>query len=128
MTNALDFGSNAQPTGQRRHRRARLSLPAQVETITSRESGQLTSLSRSGACVRVATVPRVGSDVLLRCGDIEAFGTVVWSGPAACGIRFEELLDDRSVVAVRLVSDRQPETVAAQRVAAARAWVEGRAA
>ena len=128
MTGALEFGNNFQPTGERRHRRARLSLAAQVETVTSRLTAQLTSLSRSGACVRLAPVPKVGSDVLLRCGAVEAFGNVVWSGPSACGIRFAELVTDQTVVAVRLASDRQPEIVTSQRLAAAKAWAQGAAA
>ena len=127
MATALSFGNDVHASGQRRHRRARLSLPAVLETITSRQPGQMTSLSRSGACVRVLEVPRLGSDVLLRSGDVDAFGTVVWSGLDACGIRFEELLPDQLVVAVRLLSDRQHEIVSAQRVAAARAWSQGAA-
>ena len=128
MASAPNFGETLPPTGRRDHRRARLCLPAQIETTTERQTGRITSLSRSGACVRLQAVPKVGHDVVVKCGAIDAFGIVVWSGTDGCGIRFDELLSDEVVVAARRFSDNRPELVQAQRVAAAQAWVEGRRA
>lgn len=116
---------NVQPAPRRSHRRARLCLPATVETVSGRTAAEITSLSRSGACVRLPSAPRVGNDIVVMCGDLDAFGTVVWSGRDACGIRFDELLSDEAVLSARYQSDHQPELIQAQRIAAARAWAQG---
>jgi hypothetical protein len=126
MPEPLHFGENHQPTGRRASRRVRISLPAFLETVAGRYLAELTSLSCGGAGLRLEEPPKCGSTAVVHCGGIEAFGTVVWSECERCGIKFDDRLTEAQVLAARQLSDHRPEVVMAQRMAAARAWAEGR--
>lgn len=126
MSETSSFGENVPPTGRRSSRRVRISLPAILETVTGRQFAELTSLSCGGAGLRVEEPPKCGSTAIVHCGTLEAFGTVVWSDSGRCGIRFDERITEGEVLAARQLSDHRPEVVMAQRMAAARAWAEGR--
>lgn len=126
MTVAPDFGENLVPTTRRAHRRLRLFLPATLESVVERQSADLRSLSCGGAMLTVARPPRIGSDVILKCGPYEWFGQAVWTGRDEVGIAFEEPLTDECVLTIRRIADNHPETIRAHRLAAARAWAEGR--
>src|SRR3712207_7738004 len=54
-----------------------------------------TTLFRS--MVEGVGLPGVGGDIILRCGDIDAFGVVVWSGNGRCGLEFDEPVDEAEI-------------------------------
>lgn len=128
MEELRDFGHNVRPSGRRQGRRVRVCLPASIETLTGFHPAQLTSLSAGGAAVDVSIPVRLGEDLVLRCPDLglDAFSTVVWFSDGRCGVKFDEPLSDAELLAARTLSDRQPHIVKAQRLAAAKAWSEGR--
>jgi hypothetical protein len=37
-------------------------------------------------------LPRVGEDVWIKSGPVDAFGTVVWTSDGECGVTFEQQL------------------------------------
>lgn len=112
--------------GRRESRRVRVFLPASIETLHGNQAADLTSLSCTGAAVSLQTVPKLSADLVLRCGSLEAFCTVVWVKPGRCGLEFEEPITDADVLSARQISDHLPASQQAQRMAAAKAWVDGK--
>lgn len=90
--------------GRRVEPRAYIQLPASVEDLNGRNSVSLLDVSRTGARLEAATLPEAGKGVVLRCGSIDAFGTVVWNVTGRCGVHFDEPLGGRDLVALRAVA------------------------
>lgn len=111
--------------GRRESRRVRVVLPASVETLHGNQAAELTSLSCTGAAVSLESVPKLGADLVLRCGSLEAFCNVVWVKPGRCGLHFDEPISEADVLSARHTSDHLPASQQAQRLAAAKAWVDG---
>ena len=95
-----------QPRSARRKAgRLRLRLPAQIITPKGTERVVLCDLSEDGARVFARTdLPR-GRDVVLRWGQSEAFGSVVWERAGFHGLQFEEPLARAVLVAARAMQD-----------------------
>lgn len=125
MSSAAPPDENASPTGRRADPRARIFLPAHLETLGGRQAAELRSVSRAGAMAAVTTLPKVGSDLVLTCGAIEVFCNVVWAHDGLCGLRFDEPISDEAVLSARHISDHFPERQEEQRRAAARDWAQG---
>jgi len=93
--------------GRRAHSRLRLRLPTHLITLSGTHKAILTDLSVWGAKVINAGSPQVGEQAVLQWGPYEAFGTVVWSGAGACGLRFFEIVPPMVVVATRDLNDAE---------------------
>lgn len=126
MNSGSSAASTSQPAGRRIAARARVQLPAVLETLSGTRRGTLRNLSCTGALVEVTPLLNVGGDVVLSCGPIEAFGTVVWARVRWCGIAFDEPLDQAAVVSLRVSSDGQGNKDRQDTLAAAEHWARGR--
>lgn len=90
--------------GRRAEPRAQLQLPASVEALDGNNSVSLLDVSRTGARLEAYALPAVGKDVVLKCGAIDAFGTIVWSVSGRCGVQFDEPVDVQDLKALRAVA------------------------
>jgi PilZ domain len=113
-------------SGRRGHSRLRLRQPAELITLGGQVRCGLINLSQTGARIEIAPVPRPGASAFLRfCGQ-EVFGTVVWSSASACGMRFDEPLTAKVMLAARDFADANPELVRQQFESSIRDWVSGK--
>ena len=126
MNSASCAASAMPPAGRRIAARARVQLPVVLETLSGTGRGTLRNLSCTGALVEVSPLLNVGSDVVLSCGSLEAFGIVVWARMRWCGIAFDEPLDQSTVVSLRVSSDGQGNNDRQDALAAAERWARGR--
>jgi hypothetical protein len=89
--------------GRRSDPRAHIDLAATVDALSGRQNISLLDISLAGARLEGADLPDVGKDVILKCGGIDAFGTVVWAIACRCGVQFDEPLSPKDLVALRQV-------------------------
>ena len=75
-------------------------LSARLITVTSESAVRIRDLSRGGARVEGRDLPPVGTDILLKRGAFEAFGTIAWIADTHCGIQFEAELGDEMFEAI----------------------------
>ena len=73
-----------------------------------------------------ACPPKPGTEALLKWGDFEGFGNVVWAGPDRLGLNFFEPITEKMLMATRDLDDvsHLPPEWEINR-AAARQWVSG---
>jgi hypothetical protein len=90
--------------GRRANPRAHAVLPATVVALSGLHHISLLDISRDGACLAGVGLPSVGKDVVLRCGAIDTFGTVVWAVADRCGLLFDEPISAKELVALRQVA------------------------
>ena len=90
--------------GRRSEPRAYFVLPAAVEGLGGRNSVRLLDVSRTGARLEAADLPATGKDIILKCGAIDTFGTVVWNVSGRCGVHFDEPLRGPELVALRALA------------------------
>jgi hypothetical protein len=90
--------------GRRGEPRAYIQLPVSLEALSGRNSVSLLDVSRTGARLEGASLPANGKDVVLTCGAIETFGTVVWNVSGRCGVHFDEPLGGAELMALRGVA------------------------
>ena len=76
-------------------------LPASAEAISGHRPVQLLDVSRTGAKLEGRDLPLVGKDVILRCGDVDSFGTVAWAEGPRCGITFDEQISLSELIHLR---------------------------
>jgi hypothetical protein len=94
----MSFGKRADyPGGRRRFAREELVLGAAVMSPTRAQTAALMDVSSIGAKLHLPSLPETGKDVLIRIGEFEAFGTVVWSERGVCGVHFDEPVSDEQV-------------------------------
>ena len=81
-----------QPARQRRsQQRVQAEPPVMVITVASRFTGIMQDISVSGARITLREKPpREGRDLLLRWGQYEAFGQVVWTMGMTLGMAFHQ--------------------------------------
>lgn len=113
-------------TGRRACSRVRLFLPAGIESLLGLQPVELNNLSRTGAMITVTDPLRAGSDVVITCGSIDAVCKVVWTHGNCCGVEFENPVTHEQVLSARQQSDEHPNRQKEARLAAARAWADGR--
>src|SRR5437763_1162851 len=87
--------------GRRAEPRAYIQLAASLEGLGGRNSASLLDVSRTGARLEGAQLPTAGKDVVLRCGSVDTFGTVVWNASGRCGVHFDEPIGGKELVALR---------------------------
>lgn len=91
-------------SGRRAEPRAPVRLPVSVETLDGKKRVGLLEVSLSGARLSGLGLPAVGKDIVLMCGPIEAFGTIVWAAGERCGMQFDQPISLRQLVALRQVA------------------------
>src|ERR1041384_3590128 len=90
---------NAALSGRRAELRAPVRLAVAIETLDGKKRIGLLEASLSGARLEGAGLPPVGKDVVLLCGAVEAFGTIVWAAGERCGMQFDEPITIPELVA-----------------------------
>lgn len=118
------------PRGRRTHSRARVALPAVLETMEGLKKVKLRNLSSVGAMVEAPRTPDVGRDLVLKCFGIDALGVVVWEDGDRCGIEFYDAIEDEEVVRQRQLSDdhvaQQKWRTRQELIEAAERWSTGK--
>jgi hypothetical protein len=112
-------------SGNRSYARLRLAIPAEMELTHGIRSCLLDNLSRSGARVRAEAPPKVGSSVILKFADFEAFAMVVWVQGIQCGLLFDEQLTQDAMQQLRWISENHAKYQRAQMQGVARDWSQG---
>ena len=91
----------AEERGRRVEPRAPVHLPVSIETLDGRKRVGLLEVSRNGARLEGESLPAPGKDVVLMCGEIEAFGQIVWIAGQRCGMQFDQPIAVPELVALR---------------------------
>ena len=114
-------------TGRRIAARARVALPASLDTIGGSVRAILRNISETGAMLEVERLPAVGSDAVLCCGELDCFGTFVWARSRWCGFAFDDPIPQATVLRLRASSDTGQAAARSQSelADAARRWAEG---
>jgi hypothetical protein len=86
---------------RRRWSRQPMILAARLITVTNEYRVRIRDLSAGGARVQGEELPAQGTDVLLKRGEFETFGTIVWVHEGQAGIAFDQPLEDAKVAALR---------------------------
>lgn len=85
--------------------RASIGLPAHLETGTGSRAVTLQNLSVAGALIEAKNLPRVGQDVVVKCGGIDALAIVVWAGNGRCGLAFEDPADGEVILRLKNIAE-----------------------
>jgi hypothetical protein len=86
----------------------------------------LLDISRAGARVEGAQLPEVGKDVVLKCGGVEAFGSIAWIAADRCGIHFDEPIPGRDLLTLRaLAAEGSGSEMTYEEREAAEDWANG---
>lgn len=120
-------GEESAPAKPRISERARVKLPATLETLNGLKRVHLLNLSPEGAMIEIDDPPAVGGDAVLRRGEIDAFGVIVWAGSGRCGMTFDEPIPEVEILRQKRTSaiiGQMP--VSPEEIAATRDWAEGR--
>jgi hypothetical protein len=88
------------PLGRRLWPRQLMLISARLLTIGGDRAVRIRDLSRGGARVEGSDLPEPGTDILLKRGRFEAFGTMAWVADNHGGIQFETSLDDDMLAAI----------------------------
>ena len=114
--------------GRRRKQRARIGLPAVIDTLFGSRRVVLLNISQSGAMIELTGAPKVGSDVIVKCGSIDAMAVVVWVGSGRCGLTFDSLADGAEIMRLQqLGQDAARAKLSPDLIDAADDWQHGRA-
>lgn len=124
---SLQGGGTAQVTGRRVAARARVALPATLESLSGTVNVILRNISETGAMLEVGKLPARGADAVLCCGELDCFGTIVWARSRWCGFAFDEPIPQEMVLRLRSASDSGQADAASRNALhdAARRWAEG---
>ncbi len=125
MGSGAQFGAQPPVTGRRGAARARVALPATIDTVNGTTRALLRNLSESGAMLEVAQLPTVGAEAVLRCGQLDCFGVIVWARLRWCGVVFDEVITLPDVISIRQASDGSAGAAQKDLQDAARRWAEG---
>jgi hypothetical protein len=82
----------------RREQRYPTKFPCFVIADRVRLRTEIADISRVGACLRGADLPRRGQEIVLRATGLEVVATVVWSDGATCGVNFHKAIAPLAVV------------------------------
>lgn len=85
-------------TGRRGAARARVQLNAVLETTTGAIPIVIRNLSCTGAMLEGPNLPKPNREAILKRGQIDAIGVVVWSKGDRCGFHFFDPIAEATVV------------------------------
>ena len=112
--------------GRRAELRAPIRLPVSIETLEGVKRISLLEASLSGARLEGANLPGAGKDVVLLCGEVEAFGTIVWAAGERRGLHFDEPISVSELVGLRRAALTTSEAgMTPEEVEAAADWESG---
>ena len=112
--------------GRRSNPRAVIGLRTTTEMLSGRSEATLLNLSAAGAQLKGEALPALGKDVLVRCGPMEVFGTVVWEEKHRCGIQFDEPITPKEVAELRRTAAAADYSTAdGDEMRAAQDWLNG---
>ena len=87
--------------GRRAQPRAPILLSGSVDALSGRKRVSLLEVSLEGGRLEGADLPPVGRDVVLKCGPVDAFGTVIWATSNRLGVQFDRPISARELIALR---------------------------
>lgn len=94
--------------GRRAAVRQIVSMPASMFSLEHSRVVIVEDISTTGAKLTGDDLPKLGEDVWIKAGPVDAFGTVVWADEYVCGVTFEQPLapseDDFIRAEARLMS------------------------
>lgn len=112
--------------GRRADPRAHIELPATVDALSGHQRISLLDISLAGARLEGADLPAVGKDVILKCGEIDTFGTVIWAVAGRCGVQFDEPISTKELIALRHVAVAAEQSgITPEELQATADWVNG---
>ena len=79
--------------GRRAAVRQTVAMPASMFSLEQSRVVIVEDISTTGAKLTGAELPKLGEDVWIKAGPIDAFGTVAWGDDHACGVIFEQPLN-----------------------------------
>jgi hypothetical protein len=79
--------------GRRAAVRQNVSMPASMFSLEHSRVVIVEDISTTGARLTGGDLPRLGEDVWIKAGPVDAFGTVVWAHDLVCGVTFEQPLN-----------------------------------
>ena len=79
--------------GRRTAVRQTVSMPASMFSLEHSRVVIVEDISTTGAKLTGADLPKLGEDVWIKAGPVDAFGTVVWADDYMCGVTFEQPLN-----------------------------------
>lgn len=92
---------------RRRTDRVPLDLLGRMQTLHGTRTVRLHDLSRFGSLVEgSADSIQVGSEMILKCHQLDVFATVQWVRGDRCGIRFDSPITDAGIEALQSMSDQ----------------------
>lgn len=95
MSNTRQFGKRSDgPSGRRRAEREQIDVSVSLFSIDQSRVAHLEDISATGCRLRGHSLPAVGREVLLKVGNVELFGRIVWKGDAQRGIEFDQPLGE----------------------------------
>jgi hypothetical protein len=94
--------------------------------LSGRREATLLDISAAGAQLMGGALPAVGKDVLVTCGSLEVFGTVVWLRKDRCGIQFDEPIAPKMVAELRRsAAEADHSSLQQDEIRAAEDWLNG---
>ena len=107
MPDETGFGKRRDgPTGRRGALRERMNLPVSLYSVDQSRVSLLVDVSLIGCRLHGMGLPEVGQDVLLKGGDVELFGRIVWKGDGERGVKFDEPISELELKRLREVLSR----------------------
>ncbi len=97
---------------RRRSRRARVTCPATLFTLTGEFQGALWDMSVTGARFEAPELPGSGARAMLRWRDQKHACTVVWTDAPLCGLEFEEPINEMLVLECARLLGTKEEPIA----------------
>ena len=79
--------------GRRAAVRQNVSMAASMFSLEHSRVVIVEDISTSGAKLTGEELPKLGEDVWIKAGPVDAFGTVVWVDDFVCGVTFEQPLN-----------------------------------
>jgi len=79
--------------GRRAAVRQNVSMAASMFSLEHSRVVIVEDISTSGAKLTGEELPKLGEDVWIKAGPVDAFGTVVWADDFVCGVTFEQPLN-----------------------------------
>lgn len=112
--------------GRRAEPRAYVVLPASAEAISGHRRVKLLDVSRTGARIEGRDLPATGKDIVLRCGQVDTFGTIAWSAGQRCGMQFDEPLAVNELLSLReMAAHEEASSLTPEERQAAADWQNG---
>jgi hypothetical protein len=90
--------------GRRLQPRAPILLSGSVDAVSGRKQVSLLEVSLEGARLEGADLPAARREVVLKCGPVDAFGTIIWATASRRGIRFDRPISVGELIQLRNAS------------------------